>query len=521
MTRVEPAPPGYLRDESRLQGWADAAIFPTDTAEAVEAIRSAGAITIQGARTGVAGGAAPRGGLILSTERMNRPLNCRLDGAGTPILRVQAGMRFADLTAFLSRSKAPPDWPPERGFWPGGRYRFPPSPTEASATLGGAFAVNARGPNSLRYGGTGAWAADLTWITPLGERWEIERGRYRFDETGCPLPDGSRLDTDAALPCGALALLHPAPGLDLIDFLAGSEGLLGMAAELGLSLQPVPAASWGVVFFFRTPQGAGEFAAALSRWRGPAAGGACLSSAEYYDRQSLELVRAGALRVTALGRLPRIKDEYQSALQVELEGDDPGLLEAALMEQLALFAGCGGGDDDTWAAVDRGETEKYRLLRHGVPELINAEVDRIRQTLPGFCKTAGDFMVSPESALRWERRYHRDMAEAGLRGFVFGHILEGRLHVNLLAEDEAAVRRCGELLESWAAAVVEEGGLLAAENGVGKLRAPLAVKFLSVRRLEQIQGIITRMDPGGVLANGGFRGANRRFDGPPATRCSG
>jgi FAD/FMN-containing dehydrogenase len=111
-------------------------------------------------------------------------------------------------------------------------------------------------------------------------------------------------------------------------------------------------------------------------------------------------------------------------------------------------------------------------------------------------------MVSPESALGWERRYHRDMAVAGLRGFVFGHILEGRLHVNLLAEDEAASRRCGELLERWAAGVVAEGGVLVAENGAGKLRAALAVRFLGGQRLEQIRGIIERLDPGCVM--GGF-----------------
>jgi FAD/FMN-containing dehydrogenase len=122
--------------------------------------------------------------------------------------------------------------------------------------------------------------------------------------------------------------------------------------------------------------------------------------------------------------------------------------------------------------------------------------------LSGFCKTAADFMVPPTEAAAWEKRYHHDIDKAGLRGFVFGHILEGRLHVNLLAEHEQDLPRCHELLESWAQSVTDAGGLLAAENGVGKLKKNLVLRFLAPQRREQIGSILSQLDPAGLF--GGF-----------------
>ena len=501
----------YLRDESRLSGRADYIAFPETTAEAARAIRRASQegwpLTVQGARTGISGGAVPGGGLILSTGKMNQPLGCRIDVQGRPILRVQAGMSFADLNIFLSRGLPGEHWTAEsracfEELRRRGKFRFPPNPTEGSATVGGAFAVNASGPNAPRYGGTGGHVAELAWITPEGAVWEIKRGAYQFDSGGCPLPDGSRLTADTAVPRGVSAFLHPVPGLDLVDFFAGSEGLAGMTAELGLYLQPVPASTWAALFFFTAPEAALDFAADVSEWKKKSTAGELLSSLEYYDNASLSLIREKSGQVSALKQLAPISAELRGAVHAELEGPDSEILEAALVELLDSFVRHGGREDDTWAAADSAEVEKYALLRHGVPELINMEIDRIRQTLPDFYKTAASFMVPPETMRTWSSRYHRDIAESKLRGFVFGHFMEGLLHVNLLAETGEESRRCGELLNTWAAAVAEDGGLLAAENGTGRLKRDLVWRYLTAERIAQIHAVLNQMDPRSML--GGF-----------------
>jgi D-lactate dehydrogenase (cytochrome) len=506
------AAPGYLSyfyDESRLEGRADYIAFPEDTAQAVALIRRAAAggirLTIQGARTGISGGAVPMKGLILSTERMNRPLSFSSGHGDIPSLRVQGGMSFEALGNFLLQSPPMDDW--ESGDRPFSRgwkrkLRFPPNPTEMTASIGGAFACNARGPNSLRWGSVGDHVRGLAWITADGNIWRIERGQCRFDDSGCHLPGGDRLSCDALLPAGGSRFLHPRPGLDLIDFLAGSEGLAGFAAELSLDLREVPVAVWGVIFFFRRGDAAIGFAESLRRWREQSPGGEALSTLEYYDRASLKLVRTLSSKSAVLRRLPPIDLEMESAVQVELEGDDPDALESMLAEQLELFLSAGGQEDDTWAAASPAELEKFHLLRHAVPELINTELDRRRRELPELCKTAADFAVPPHLVGSYHETYRRDMADAGLRGFVFGHIAEGRLHVNILPENMEEIRRSRALLDRWASLALEDGGLLAAENGIGRLKRDILCRRLLPARLAQIRSILRDLDPHGIL--GGF-----------------
>jgi D-lactate dehydrogenase (cytochrome) len=340
----------------------------------------------------------------------------------------------------------------------------------------------------------------LTWITAAGEIWRIERGRYCFDGGGCPLPGGGRLACDTALPAGGSCFLHPRPGLDLIDFLAGSEGLAGFAAELALDLRGLPSAVWGVVFFFERDGDALRFAGSLRQWREREPGGEALSTLEYYDRSSLELIRTLAPQSAALRQLPSIDPRLEAAVQVEFEGDDSDALESALAGQLELFLAAGGRDDDTWAAASPAELEKFRLLRHAVPELINMELDRLRRGLPELCKTAADFAFPPHLAGAYRETYRRDLAEAGLRGFVFGHLAEGRLHVNILPENPEELRLSRALLDRWAALVIGDGGLLAAENGIGRLKRGLLFRHLPPARLAQIRAILRALDPRGVLS---------------------
>ena len=87
---VQPETSEYLQDESRLRGAADEIAFP-ETEEDVCALLASGTpVTLQGARTGITGGAVPMFGRIINLSNMNsigEPENGFITVAASPCHR--------------------------------------------------------------------------------------------------------------------------------------------------------------------------------------------------------------------------------------------------------------------------------------------------------------------------------------------------------------------------------------------------------------------------------------------------
>ena len=68
----------YLKDASNTMGYCDRVVYPENTDDVVSILIQANAeknkVTICGNRTGLSGGSVPTGGIVLSTEKMNRIL---------------------------------------------------------------------------------------------------------------------------------------------------------------------------------------------------------------------------------------------------------------------------------------------------------------------------------------------------------------------------------------------------------------------------------------------------------------
>ncbi|MEJ2664038.1 MAG: FAD-binding protein, partial [Spirochaetia bacterium] len=100
----------YLHDESRLTGNADSISFPETEDEIRElAAYAAGRalpLTVQGSRTGITGGAVPRGGHILNLSRMNRITGLRYNPDNDRFyLTAQPGLKLQDLNRALADGK--------------------------------------------------------------------------------------------------------------------------------------------------------------------------------------------------------------------------------------------------------------------------------------------------------------------------------------------------------------------------------------------------------------------------------
>ena len=189
-----------------LRGRADAVCFPSTTEEVAAVVGWCYAndvpITPRGGGTGLAGGAIPDGGVVVSLERLDRvrsfdPLLWRM--------HVEAGVTTGTVHR-LAR---------ENGL------RFPPDPGAwEQSQIGGNIACNAGGPHAFKYGVTGRWVTGIEAVVPPGEIVAV----------------GGAMRKDVA-------------GYDLRSLLVGSEGTLGIVTAAWLRLQPAPEAELPLVAF--------------------------------------------------------------------------------------------------------------------------------------------------------------------------------------------------------------------------------------------------------------------------------
>lgn len=145
----------YGFDATGRRGRCDAVVFPQSLDDlrktVIEARRSGVPLFMRGAGTGFSGGSVPSGGIVVSTEKMNRVLG--LDTAARTVT-VESGIVNNDLQEYLG----------------GHGLFYPPDPASFRvSTIGGNIAENAGGPRAYKYGVTRRYVKSMVWIDTDGE----------------------------------------------------------------------------------------------------------------------------------------------------------------------------------------------------------------------------------------------------------------------------------------------------------------------------------------------------------------
>ncbi len=230
----------YAYDGSVDHALPDAVVFP-DTLTQVQAVveialRHGVPVVPRGAGTGLSGGAVPhRGGIVVSTSRMNRILE--FDPRNHRAI-VEPGVVNADLSTHT------------RQFG----FHYAPDPSSQKAcTLGGNIATNAGGPHTLLYGVTTNHVLGVEFVT---------------------------IDGRVAATTGML----DSPGYDLTGLICGSEGTLGIVTKAIVQLVHTPADVRTLLASFPT---IGDCSMAVS---GIVAAGIVPAAVEMMDRLALKAV---------------------------------------------------------------------------------------------------------------------------------------------------------------------------------------------------------------------------------------
>ena len=505
----------YLADESRRQGRAEAMAFPAGTAAVATAVKVASdrgwPVTVSAARTGIAAGAVPDGGLLLSLEKLTRVLGLRRAEDGTFFLRCEAGVLLAAVQQSL-RSGSFPD----SATWDAAslatlaelkkeRLFYPPDPTENSAAIGGTIACNASGAHTFLYGPTRPYVQRLLVVLMDGRVLDLERGAHRAAEDGTfgiERPDGTVAWAKAPSylwpQTKNAAGYFSGPHLDLIDLFIGSEGTLGIIAEAEIRLVPAPETSCAVTTFWPDEDSALRFTRDLRERRARLG----VEAIEYIDDHALDMLRRRRDTLGGASGVPAcLPDQAHNAIYLDI-GTTAEALPGVLGELAGLVTASGGDPETCWSALERDERERLRVFRHALPETVNSIIAETRKIHPSITKLGTDMAVPDEHLATILAVYRERLDAAGLAYVVFGHIGNNHLHVNILPRTPEDYRKGWDLYHEFAETVVGLGGSPAAEHGIGKLKTDFLRTLFGDDGIEQMRAVKRLLDPAGLLGVG-------------------
>ena len=452
-------PKGYSADVDEMAPWltdwrgkyhgrAAAMLSPATTEEVAAIVRLCRnahvALVPQGGNSGMVGGATPDASgdqLLLSLRRMNR---VRYIDAAAGLAVAEAGVV---LETFHEAALAH-------------HLRFPLTlGGKGSATIGGLVSTNAGGTQVLRHGTMRALVAGIEAV----------------------LPDGNIFD-------GLAPLKKDNRGYDLRHLLCGAEGTLGIVTAACLQLVPAAAARRTAWIGVDSP----ETARLLLRR---------LDTAIGRELEGFELIPHACLDAV-LRHIPQTRAPLAAAqpwyVLVELAGGSDQALGDALEQQLAAALDAGLVGDVVIAKSDR-ESEGFWRLRDSISEAERAEGPALQHDVSVPVDLMPAFIA--ENPLRL------DHAFPGARALSFGHLGDGNVHHHVqppLGADGAAwiAQHGTEVSRLVYAHVLELGGSISAEHGIGQMKRDVLAELDSPARLAALRGVKAGLDPAGIFNPG-------------------
>ncbi len=432
----------------RYRGAALALVKPASTAEVAEVIRLAAAakmpIVPQGGNTGLVGGQVPPEhgrALLVNLSRMNRVRS--LDPVDNTIT-VEAGCLLASVQAAAAEAER----------------LFPLSlAAEGSCQIGGNLSTNAGGIHVLRYGNMRELVLGLEVVLPDGRVWDGLR-RLRKDNTG----------------------------YDLKQLFIGAEGTLGIITAAVLRLFPAPVQK-ATAFIGLTQV---EHAMAILE-RARAVAGDQLDCVELMPRLGLEFTLRHIPDTT-----DPLGDPHPWYLLLELASGKAGDHLAETLEALLAEAYDDGLIGDAALAASAAHRAAFWRLREGISEAQKPEGGSIKHDISVPVSRIPEFFARAIPLV--------EEMIPGVRPVPFGHLGDGNLHFNLTqpagGDREAFLDQWEDVNRAVHELVVEMGGSISAEHGIGRMKVEELKHFKSAVEIELMARVKGALDPDNLMNPG-------------------
>ncbi|WP_420392040.1 FAD-binding oxidoreductase [Acuticoccus sp.] len=439
----------YLKEWRDLyRGVTPFVLRPRDTSEVARMVVHAAelgvALVPQGGNTGLVGGQIPHehgAEVVVSLTRMSRISPVDQEGAS---VTVEAGAILSDVHEAADAAG----------------LLFPVSlASKGSARIGGLIATNAGGVGVLAYGNMRDQVLGLEVVLPDGRVWN-----------------------------GLRALHKDNVGYDLKHLFIGAEGTLGIVTRAVLKLRPKPHALDVAMAAVADPDAA---LALLRRVRG--ALGDALTAYELVPRLGLEVVA----RHTPDTRRP-FSPVPEWAVLVEASTMLPERSMREALEAVLARAYEDGLIADAVISQSLAEARELWRLRELMSEAQSVAGGSIKHDVSVPVAKVPAFLADATAAAL--------SVVPGARPIPFGHLGDGNIHFNV-SQPEGADK--AEYLSRWEAmneavhAVVKRyGGSIAAEHGIGRLKAPLVAGVRDAVELDLMRTLKRALDPAGLMNPG-------------------
>jgi FAD/FMN-containing dehydrogenase len=400
------------------------------------------AIVPHGGNTGLVGGQIPFGPeVVVSLERLNRIRS--VDARGNTLV-AEAGVTLAAV---------------QKAAGEAGRL-FPLSiASEGSCQIGGNLATNAGGLQVLAYGNARNLVLGLEVVLADGRVWD-----------------------------GLRALRKDNTGYDLRDLFIGSEGTLGIITAAVLHLLPQPK-SKSTAF-------------------------AALASLEDAARLFELAHEMGAGELTAFELMPRIgidfvlrhasgtRDPFGAAFPwyvlFEISSLRPDDAATALAEAILIGAAEAGIVADGALAASLTQAAEFWRLRELMSEVQLHEGGSIKNDVSVPVADLPAFLHRAEAAVK--------AAVPGCRPVPFGHYGDGNIHFNISQpegmDSRAFLDRWEEVADAVNRIVLDYGGSISAEHGIGRMKRDVLPGVKSAVEMDLMRRIKAALDPKGILNPG-------------------
>lgn len=400
-------------------------------------------VTPRGAGTGLSGGAlAVHGGVILSTERLNRIIE--IDERN-----LQATVEPGVITQVFQEAVI------ERGLF------YPPDPSSrGSCFLGGNLAECAGGPRAVKYGVTRDYVLNTEVVLPTGE----------------------------ILWTGANVLKN-STGYNLTQLVVGSEGTLAVITKIVFKLLPYPKKNVVMLAPFYSAEKACEAVSAVFR------AGVIPSAMEFMERDAIEWA---VKYITPAHPLPQWSGEgkarVEAHLLAEVDGNDFDLMmkDVEVITQVLSQHECG---EILFADTEEQKANLWRL-RRSVAEAVKSHSIYKEE----------DTVVPRAELPKLLRGVKEIGARYGFRSVCYGHAGDGNLHVNIIRENLSDEKWNHEIPEKAIPEIfrlcVSLGGTLSGEHGIGWVQKNYMGIAFHEKALEIQKNIKSIFDPAGILNPG-------------------